>query len=235
MAKLKRTVIVGGASGTSGPVTFRFSRGQTFITERTTPTNPNTPAQQAARNRFSTCSRNYKGFDPAQVEAWDSYAANGIERDPVTGGPRFRDGINAYIGLGTKFLQVNPTGTPPNTPPTTAFSAPSVTITAQGDTGRITFTASGALPPNVRAELLVQPLANRNRKPQKNAYRTKAFASFGLGNLTFDVPVGPGFYAAAYRFVNAQTGQTTALQPIGVKQVQFALEGGNSKTGKKAA
>ena len=50
-----------------------------------------------------------------------------------------------------------------------------------------------------------------------------------------NVLVSPGFYAAAYRFVNTATGQTTLLQQIGVQQVTLALESGGSKSGRKAA
>jgi hypothetical protein len=231
MAKLKRTVIVGGASGSSGPVTFKLVKGQTFITERTSPANPNTPGQQAARGRFTASARTYKGFPPETVEKWDNYAQSELERDPVTGGQRFRDGINAYIALATKFLQATPGGTPPTTPPQTPFVAPNLTLTASGGSGKVTFTSSGPTPPNARAELLLQRLANGNRKPQPGAYRSSAIVQFAPGSLSFDVPVPPGFYAAAYRFVNIQTGQTSQLQAIGVSQATLAVAQG----GKKAA
>ncbi|HRF60885.1 MAG TPA: hypothetical protein PLH94_13350 [Fimbriimonadaceae bacterium] len=235
MAKLKRTVIIGGASGSSGPVTFKLVRGQTFITERTSPTNPSTAGQQAARSRFTTSSRAYKAFSAAQVAAWDDYAAAATERDAITGGRRFKDGMNAYVALATKYLQVTPAGTAPTSPPATPFTAPGVTLTAVGASGKVTFTASGPLPATVRAELLLQKLASANRKPQKGAYRSKAFASFPIGGLSQDVTVPPGHYAAAYRFVNASTGQATEMQVIGVQQVTLSVELGGQKTNRKAA
>ncbi|MBX3112538.1 MAG: hypothetical protein KF857_11055 [Fimbriimonadaceae bacterium] len=51
MAKFKRTVIVGGLSGSSGPVTFKLTSEGTIVSERTSPANPNTAAPQAARGR----------------------------------------------------------------------------------------------------------------------------------------------------------------------------------------
>ncbi|MCW5939598.1 MAG: hypothetical protein KF884_01265 [Fimbriimonadaceae bacterium] len=231
MAKLKRTVIVGGLSGSSGPVTFKLTSEGTIVSERTSPSNPNTPAQQSARARFTSSARTYRGFSSSIVQQWDEFAESGLERDPVSGGQRFRDGINAYIGLASKFLQATPNGTPPTTPPTTPFVAPNVTLTATGSAGKVTFTAGGPTPANVRTELLLQKLAGANRKPQSGAYRSRAFAAFVPGSLSADVTVGPGFYAAAYRFVNTQTGQATELQSIGVAQVTLAL----SQGGKKAA
>jgi len=176
------------------------------------------------------------------VAAWDDYAAAATERDAITGGRRFKDGMNAYVALATKYLQVTtkylqvtPAGTAPTSPPATPFTAPGVTLTAVGASGKVTFTASGPLPATVRAELLLQKLASANRKPQKGAYRSKAFASFPIGGLSQDVTVPPGHYAAAYRFVNASTGQATEMQVIGVQQVTLSVELGGQKTNRKAA
>lgn len=235
MAKLKRTVIIGGATGSSGPVTFKMVKGQTLITERTSPSNPNTAGQQGVRNRFTTSTRAYKGFTSSQVQQWDDYAAANVERDPLTGGSRFKDGINAYVSLATKYLQATPTGTAPSTPPTSPFVPPSVTVTALGASGKVTFTASGPLTSGVKCELLLAKLTSANRKPQKNGYRSKAFAPFPIGTLSFDVTVTPGYYAAGYRFVNTNTGQTSQFQQIGVQQVTLALEQGGANNKKKAA
>ena len=39
------------------------------------------------------------------------------------------------------------------------------------------------------------------------------------GGLTFDLPLGPGVYAFAYRFVRLGTGQATPMQKLGVLEV----------------
>jgi hypothetical protein len=231
MAKLKRTVIVGGLSGSSGPVTFKLTSEGTIVSERTSPSNPNTPAQQGARFRFTTAAQIYRGLSANLVQLWDEFAQSDVERDPVSGGQKFKDGINAFISLASKFLQVNPGGTAPTSPPTASFVAPTLTVGAVGAAGKVTFTATAANPPNTKTELLLQKLASANRKPQKGAYRSKSFVAFAIGSLSADVTVGPGHYAAAYRFVNTLTGQATELQPIGVAQVTLAL----SQGGKKAA
>ncbi|MBX3112535.1 MAG: hypothetical protein KF857_11040 [Fimbriimonadaceae bacterium] len=232
MAKLKRTVIVGGLSGSSGPVTFKLTSEGTIVSERTSPANPGTAAQQAARGRFTTAATTYRGLTAAQVEAWDAYAQSHVEHDPVTGTRKFADGINAYIGLATKWLQANTTGTPPATPPATGFTPPDITMTAAGGTGKVTFTASAATPLGVKAELLVQRLSGANRKPQKGGYRSKAIVAFTAGGLSQDVTVSSGYWAAAYRFVNTATGQASDLQEIGVQTVSLSLGG---TAGKKAA
>ncbi len=79
----------------------------------------------------------------------------------------------------------------------------------------VTFTASAANAPGVLTELLLQPLPSPNRTPERRAYRTRAFVAFTPENLSATVPTGSGPYAAAYRFVDAETGQTTALVTLG--------------------
>ena len=47
--------------------------------------------------------------------------------------------------------------------------------------------------------------------------------------------VPPGWYAAAYRFVNVATGQDTRLNEVPVVQVALAVEGTGTGSKKKAA
>lgn len=70
----------------------------------------------------------------------------------------------------------------------------------------------------------MQPLVSPTRKPIKGAYRTATFFTFTSGNLTKNVTVPPGYYAAAYRFVRTATGQDTPLVQLPVMTVR--LRGG---------
>lgn len=233
MAKLKKTVIVGGLSGSSGPVTFKLTKEGTMVTERSSPSNPSTSAQVGARTRLRTAAQTFRGFTQTQEDAWKTYAQSVQQNDPITGGKKALSAISAYIRLATKFLQVNNGGTPPSTPPANAYSGDPITVTATATTGKVTFTASAANTLATKTELLLQPLASKLRNPAKNGYRTKAFVQFAAGSLSFDVNVPPGWFAAGYRFVSTATGQMTPLIPIGVHQVTLAVEQGGSK--KKAA
>lgn len=239
MAKLKRTVIVGGLSGSSGPVNFKLTKDGTIVSERATPTNPNTAAQEAARARFTISAQTFKGFSPTTETSWKNYGSTLERSDRVTGGRKQVTALNAYMKLACKFLQVNNGGTPPTTPPTTPFNGDSIAVSATAGTGKVTFTATAANSAGTKTELLLQPLASPLRNPKPKGYRTQKFVTFIGGGLSSDVNVGPGYYAAAYRFVNTTTGQETALVPIGVAQVTLALESGSSaeapSTKKKAA
>ena len=81
------------------------------------------------------------------------------------------------------------------------------------------FTASGANAANVRTELLLQALSSRKRTPYPRGYRSKGCVAFAAGALTSNVATAAGFYAPAYRFVHAQTGQEMPLVTLPVVQV----------------
>ena len=78
----------------------------------------------------------------------------------------------------------------------------------------IAFAASGPNAPGVVTELWLQPLAGPHRKAYRDKYRHAAFVAFGP-SLEAEVPGDPGWTACAYRFVNIETGQSTALAEIG--------------------
>ncbi len=217
--------------GKAGTVVVCKSRSGMFVRSRVTGKNPRTPAQAAIRTYMAKAATGYKNLTSAQVTNWQNYAQTITKVNPVTGQPYHPSAINAFTALAVKFLQVNPTGAVPTTPPSAAFNGDSLTVTTTGSTGKITFTATAANSPNTKTELLLQALPSRNRAPNPKAYRTKAFATFALGSLFVDITVPPGYYAAAYRFVNTLTGQETLLQPIPTQQVTLAVEEG----GKKAA
>lgn len=212
---------------------FKLTKDGTIVGERATPTNPNTPAQQAARARFTTSSKAFRNFTPNQETAWQNYAQTLGHHDRVTGGTKRITALNAYLKLASKFLQVNNGGTAPTTPPVNAYNGDNITLAATAGVGKVTFTASGANSLSTKTELLLQPLASRLRNPKKNGYRSMAFNAFAAGNLSLDVTVGPGWYAAGYRFVNTATGQSTEMVPLGVSQVTFSVSAAEPK--KKAA
>lgn len=233
MAKVKPSVIISDIRGTAGNIVFQKSPEGLIAREHVEGTNPKTPAQLAVRAAFRTSAQTYAGFDAATHAKWVAYADRFVLRDPITGETRKQSPFNAFTKLGVKFLLVTPGGTLPTTPPAAAFPGDAITVTASAGTGKVTFTASGPNAANVVTEFLLQPLANANRKPQKNGYRSKGFFAFVPGTLTHDVTVPTGFYAAGYRFVNTATGQEIDMIPLPIQQVAFSVAGG--KTDKKAA
>lgn len=184
--------------------------------------NPKTAAQQQVRQNLARATEVFKTLTPTQFEQWKTYAQAHPRIDPVTGQTYVLAPSAIYNGLAAKLLQMNANATIPATPPVSPFGGDSVTFQATASAGKITFTASKANSLGVTTEILLQPLKSAFRTPSPNAYRTKAFQTFGPV-LTLDVNVPAGYYAAAYRFVRIATGQASEIIPIGVSQVTLSL------------
>jgi len=159
-------------------------------------------AQQARLKRAAGA---YGALTPAQNAAWQTYSKsvfvnsnNGEDVNPSA--------YAAFVGLFSKFVQVNPAGTFPANPPALPFGGDNVTVTVTRVDGKITFTADKANAANVTTELLIQPLRNIFRKPTPN-YTSKAFFTFVTGALSKVLNVPVGAYSVAIRFVNSATGQ----------------------------
>jgi hypothetical protein len=235
MAKTQLGILVEDIRGKAGNTVFTKTKDGIVVKPRVTPANPDTPAQRQVRENLSKAATTWRNFTASQVQAWKNYAQHQLRTNPVNSRKRKQNPMNAFVELAAKFLQVDPSGTIPTTPPTAGYSGDTIAITATAGTGKVTFEASAANSANTTTELLLQPLAGPNRTPQKNAYRSKGFFQFESGSLEHDIEVPPGYYAAAYRFVNKQTGQATKLTYLPVQGVTLAIEQGGKSTSKKAA
>lgn len=216
MAKIAYGATVSNVRGKIGVTVYSAGRSGATARIRKSGSNPRTTAQQDVRRYFTTASETFKTMTSAQVADWDAYAQSLTLHNPVSGEAYHPAAINTFVALGSKFLQINPTGTLPMNPPTAPFRGDTITVTAENTADGITFTASGANALHVKTELLVQKLASPNRTPTNDAYRSQGFVAFASGSLTFALNLPGGAYGVAYRFVNALTGQETLLQVLPV-------------------
>ena len=94
---LVESQIISRGSGSIGGLTFSRNRGGMYARARATPTNPNTPFQQAVRSaaaQLASLWRNVLTVD--QRIAWDLYAEN-VELPNPLGAPRNVGGLGMYI------------------------------------------------------------------------------------------------------------------------------------------
>lgn len=231
MAKAKLSGYFRTLQGRIGDMIFTDTKVGTVMRADETPANPRTAGQVAYRAYFSKAAKGYATLTSIQLDAWRLFAAGLRKVDADTKETYAPTAFNAYTALAAKFYAANNNvGTPPTTPPSTSFAGDSIGVTAAATSGKITFTATGANATNVTTELRIQPLKNANRKPSSHGYRIAAYNAFSAaaGGLTKDVTVPPGAYAAAYRFVNKLTGQTTPLVYITVTGIALGLEDGGA-------
>ncbi len=225
MAKAELGILLHDLRGKAGNAVFVAGRNGAVVRTRVIPRNPCTAAQKAVRASLAKAAAAYRSLTATQQAQWVAYAA-GITRTRAGSGKSYHPTpISVFAALASKFLQVNPTGTIPTTPPTASFGGDTITVTAAAGTGKITFTATAANAANVKTELLLQPLVSKYCTPQAHQYRSKAFVAFtgASSGLSADVTVAPGCYAAAYRFVSTVTGQETQIVPISIQTVSLAV------------
>ena len=206
--------------GRAGSSVYVAGRTGSVLRKHQIGRNPNTTAQQAVREALTKAAEAFKTMPEADVELWQEYVAGYTKHNPRTGKVYHQTPINAFNGLAAKFLQINPSGTVPLTPPPGSFPGDANTVTTTRGERSIVFTSSGANSALVKTELLLQRLPSQNRTPTENGYRTKVFFAFTGGVKTTPVAVTPGWYVPAYRFVNVATGQQTALRTLPKIQVE---------------
>lgn len=222
--------------GKDGNVVIRKGRNGLVLTPWVTPSNPRTGAQMAVRDYFTRATKAYEGLTSSQATAWKNYAETITKTDPVSGKTYHPTAGNVFVEYAAKFLQLNPNGTIPLTPPSSDFLGDSITLLVESESpGVLQFTASGANASGVTTELLVQKIANGNRTPNKEGYKHAAWKAFTSGSLTQNVSVPAGYYAAGYRFVKNSTGQATEMIPLPVSMVSFSVTQGVPSNRRKAA
>ena len=235
MARIRTTGNIKRMVGKQGGLVYKWTKEGIQVVDRETPTNPKTAAQLAVRAAFKKATQQWKTMTGAQVLAWNNYALARTETEETTNKKFKLSGFNWFTKFAARYFAVNPGATSaPMAPPTSDFAGDTITITAAASSGGSKFSASGANGSTVTTALLIQPLANANRKAMANGYRTKEYFKFVAGTLDRTVSLPPGYYAVGYEFVNTATGQESTRTLLGTYgPVTFMVSA--PKADKKAA
>lgn len=101
-----KSQIVTAASGSIGGTTYAHNRGGLYMRGRATPTNPNSAAQQAARNALGSLATRWNNtLTQTQRDAWENYAANTPVLN-VFGDPSILTGQQMYVRNNSPRLRV---------------------------------------------------------------------------------------------------------------------------------
>lgn len=211
MAKIGLGVIVSQIRGKVGGGVFTHARNGATLRTRVKPSNPRTAAQSGVRSDLTDAARAFKALGSSDLTAWKNYAASITKTNAISGSTYHPSAISLFVALAAKFLQLTPGGTIPVTPPAAPFEGDTITVTAAGASGKITFTGSAANASGVTTELLYQKLPSANRVPNPKGYKHGAFKAMASMALTQDVTLSPGEYIPAYKFVENTTGQQSGL------------------------
>lgn len=214
MSLLRLGSFAQGLRGASGNAVYVRSPYGTILRNRPMTWSPPTESQIAARDRMATVGKAWSSLTLDQATAWKRYAASMAATMPPHEGVVPPSAQNLFVRQGLKLLQIDPSASLPSLPPSDAFLGEALVLGVATVPGAIRFTPSRPNTPGITTELLLQPLRSVHRRTYLSKYRTAAFVSFGSGS--HDLPVKPGVYALAYRFVKMDTGQETALAELGM-------------------
>jgi hypothetical protein len=210
--------------GKAGTVVVSKGRSGLVIKPKTVAKNPQTPAQQVARENLSRAAQAFAKLNASQIQQWKFYAEQHPKTNKVNGESYAPTALNVYTALATKILQVNPSMILPSVPPATDFNGDTIKISiGESHAGALTLESTGPNGSGVITEILVQRLASPGRTPYAKNFRTNQFYNWNP-TQTLDIELLPGYYAIAYRFVKINTGQTSNLQIIpGVQTIGLSL------------
>ena len=218
-------------SGKLGDIQFSETKYGQIGGKAATLNDPKTPKQTASRQTLGRSSAFYGALDQEHKDEWRDYAKKLRVTDKHSGAKYSPDAIAAYNSLADRWLAAHKgVGTPPASPPTGSFVPPSTVLTAVASGSQVVFTGTQETPPDTIVEFWLQKLPNATRKPSANGYRVVGYAPLEeKGGFKFAVPVKPGPYAGAYRFIQLSTGLATPLVTIPVSGVALRVQKGGSE------
>lgn len=98
MAKIKYTFAVADLRNKYNGSVFSKNRAGAYVRNKVTPVNPQTIAQVAVRNIFTTLSQNWRGLTEAQRLGWASQVEN-FKRTDIFGDLRTPSPLNLYMRI----------------------------------------------------------------------------------------------------------------------------------------
>lgn len=221
MARAKLSMAFTDLRGRMGDEVLVLTKSGLAVRGRPTYKYPKNANVEMGTQRFKAAIAVWNELDLAQFQAWQRYAEGIDKRDPITGKQYSPTAKTAFIGLSTKVLQIDPQASIPVLPPTEELIADAMVLGVGATATGVTFTATGSNAADTSTEILFQKLLNVRRSPS-TFYKSLLFHRFTLAEPTLEVPLEPGVYAFAYRFVRPTTGQTTLMHKLGVIEVEPA-------------
>ena len=228
MATLRLGAFTKSLRGKAGNTVFAETALGCVARDVSIPTGAATPAQIAARTNMKKDGAAWQSLSAENVANWRAYASRIVRKGKKSSKPYVPNAYQEFTALTTKWYQIHGAGAAPVAPPTGEFAGDVIEVQAEAGVGGIQFTGGGANAAGVMTELLLQPIKGKHRKAGAEGYVSKAFVAFSVASPRVTVPVGAGYYAAAYRFVEAATGRQMGIVPIATLTVSLSVESGGT-------
>lgn len=216
MAKLGNFLNVSNIRGKVAGNVYSKGRSGATMRVRTKGANPRTAAQSNVRAQLAAGARFFKALTGSQLTAYKAYAATITKHNAVSGAAYSPAAVDALVALYVIYKLITPGVAFPTTPPAAPFVGDTITQTAAGSAGTITFTGSAAQTAGDTTIFLIQKLKSANRVPGAKAYRIGKIAV--TPSTPFQVTItglAAGTYAVGYQSALVATGQTSGRTFLG--------------------
>lgn len=188
MALIKPGVAIAQASGSIGGTVFSHNRGGMYIRNRSQPTQPNTPRQQAVKTTMSYLTAYWNNtLTATQRTAWNTYAAN-VPLINRLGEAKNVTGLNMFVR--TNSIALDTGAALIAAAPTTFTLGPTLTPTATltAANGELVISAfTGTAIPVGGVRVLMQTSLEQN--PSINFFKAPFSKFAGRLVLTADLPL----------------------------------------------
>jgi hypothetical protein len=212
MAKLVNPLLSGAARGKANGQVYNTWRGIAYCKKFTSPAQPRTTLQLAARALLSSYVASWKTITQAQRDAWDVYAADHLQTD-WTGTPLRLTGQNWYISCNVNASRMG--GSAITSPPTTAApTAPTgIVITKATADMKVAWTTPSTGTTKLEFRLQGPHSAGAKGRYPKSKFKVAWIATTTIPAMLYaSAPVG--VYTCWYRVSDPVTGLVSLWQSI---------------------
>lgn len=164
MAKVLFTAVVADMRNKLNGTVFSKNRYGGYTRTKVTPVNPQTDAQQAARNNLSTWSQAWRGLTEDQRQSWIDGAINYPFTD-IFGNTKVLSGQALYVKLNTNLANAGGAAIDSCPSPVALPALETLSVTAAEGTPAVTVTFT---PSPVPADFVLQIFATPNITPGRN-------------------------------------------------------------------
>lgn len=170
MKALFGSFIVDGRNKVNGHVVSKNRYGS-YIRTKVTPVNPQTDAQQAARNNLATNSQAWRGLTEAQRQSWIDAAQNFPFTD-IFGNIKFLSGQALYVKLNNNLVAGGQAAISDAPAPVATPALDSIALTAAAGTPAVSLTfAPTPVPADFNLFIDMTPNVTPGKSFVKNLYR----------------------------------------------------------------
>lgn len=170
MAKVLFTAVVADMRNKLNGTVFSKNRYGAYTRTKVTPVNPQTTAQQNARNILSTNSQNWRGLTETQRQSWIDAAPNFPFTD-IFGNSKILSGQALYVKLNNN---LNIVGEPAIATAPTPVSIPAFAltlVTADDSANTVIITGTTPVPANFALVVQATPNVTAGKSFVKNLFR----------------------------------------------------------------